>query len=158
MIYTFENLEKVPDQQRIKFALERSELSFDTIQDISFHPYEKWLKVWFENELTQDQELFLQDVVDESISSGVFELVSGNEYFELITGDGRWKRVIHKVKFGYSFASIPVVEISNAVFDGATNMNIIGVTNTSFIFSVQSTREKGRNGVVSIQFDWIAHT
>lgn len=156
-IYTIENLSGVPNlgmvQTKIADGIPK------TVEDISMHPEELWIKVQFDEELTDTEETLLGQYVDDSIGKTNYRIDSGSVFFELTNANkkNRWLKHSRRVNFSIPFFTVPTVSISNAHFDGSADIEIINIQRGYFDFRVTSTSSKGGlRGFGSVEFDWRA--
>jgi hypothetical protein len=156
MLYTFNNLLEKPQQGRILYLLSKSTDFNKEVKDISYHNDEKWLKIWFEDELTEEQIDILNNIInDDIISTSVFEFILGYNYQEFIT-HGKWKTYQHRVVFGKNFKNIPNITVSNALFIGVSDMDIVNIDIFGFDYTIKGTGGKYQIDLASVSFNWEA--
>lgn len=156
--YFFENLTGIPSVGMLEIRI--AELIGKSLVDISQHPEEHWLKAWFGEELSDDEETILNGIVDDSLGVKNFRIDTGSVFFELQDGDNkRWQKHTRRVNFNIPFQATPTIVVSNAYFDGAADIEIINTTKTYFDFQITSTKAKGKSsGFNSIEFTWEARS
>ena len=149
-----------PDQGYLKFLHDRSVIVGSlTWTDISHHPGKAWIKIWYAEDLTTEQETEIEALVLQSQIEGKFHLQTGEEFYEhQSTNNSRWNRRASRVKFGTGFNSEPNLEITNAEFDGLANMQVVAVTGKGFNFSIEANSGRGVPGITAIAFEWKAWT
>ena len=149
-----------PDQGYLKFLHDRSVIVGSlTWTDISHHPGEAWIKIWYDEVLTAEQETEIEALVLQSQIQNKFHLQTGEEFFEhLGANNRRWKSRSARVKFGTGFNSEPNVEITDAAFDGIANMQVVSVTGKGFNFSAEASAGRGVPGITAMAFNWKAWT
>jgi len=157
MEYQYTNIEERPALQMILDSVPASSMSNKNLSDISYHPSEKWLKVWFDEALSAEDKARLDNIVSAAVTAGsTWRKEVGSEYFELSPDENKgW--VLHggRVKFNKHFSSVPDVTITAAAGDGTFDLTIRRVTETFFDFSVRA-KVRGRGALTMIEFDWEA--
>jgi len=156
--YEFDNLSAVPDMGMLQDGVENSGMSQTSWEDISFHPGDMWLKVWFVEELSSEDQQILGALVDECLGVDRFQKESSSVYFELVSiKNKRWERHRRRVRFQSEFDNVPEVTISGANFDGTANLEILSTTKKHFDFRVTAVNGKGKlRGLTTVEFDWEA--
>jgi len=150
-LYEFGGLDAVPNQGYVEVETERA--GFPAIENISFHPSERWLKIWFATELSEALQTSLEGIVATAQTKGPrFKRTSGYSYQELYANSNGWTEHRVCVQFGFRFAEIPKVAISNSEMSNATDIQVIDVREDHFMISM---RAKGRSGI-SVGFNWEA--
>ncbi len=149
-----------PDQGYLKFLHGRSSIVGSlSWTDISYHPEAGWLRIWYTEDLTTEQETEIEALVAQSQIQHKFQLQTGEEFFEhQSTKNGRWKRRSARVKFNAEFESDPTIEIENAAFDGIANMQVVSVTGKGFNFSAEASSGRRAPGITTMSFEWKAWT
>lgn len=66
-MYEYSNLSDVPCQAYIREYLEDSDMTNKNMTDISFHPVEMWLKVWFDPALDTSDKIIFDGIVNDSL-------------------------------------------------------------------------------------------
>ncbi len=122
-----------PDQGYLKFLHDRSNVVGSlTWTDISYHPGEAWLKIWYAEDLTVEQEIEIENLVTQSQIQGKFHLQTGEEFYEhQAANNGRWNRRAARVKFGSGFSAPPTIEIADAAFDTAQLHAVLDAADSS---------------------------
>jgi hypothetical protein len=146
-----------PDQGYLKFLHDRSAI-VGALEwtDISYHPEAGWLKIWYDEDLTAEQETEIESLVTTSQTAVKFKVETGSEYFEHSVGNTKWNRYRTRVKFRDGFSTPPTVEIFNAEFDGVADMQVVSVGTRGFNFLIESNQPPAKVGLNSMQFDWRA--
>ena len=152
--YIFNNLDTYPKQGRIFYLLNKSTVIDKKIADISYHNDEHWLKIWFDEELTPEEETELNEIVFNNYpETRKFELATGVEYKEFAV-IGKWKKHQLNVVFTKPFTNIPNITVSNALFVNVSDMTITNIDVNGFNYMVKSTVNKNQTDIASVQFDW----
>ncbi len=148
-----------PDQGYLKFLHDRSSVMAGLSWiDISYHPGENWIKIWYGEELTGAQEAELEALVSACQISSKFKLQEGEEYFEHKAGNKRGSKHRSRVKFRSAFASEPTIEIFNAELTGLANMELVKTTLNGFNFLVEANGSRKGDAITTMQFQWRAWT
>ena len=157
-LYMYENLADTPSLSMVEDRIDAL-LPVQTM-DISYHPDEHWLKIWFSEELSDDDETLLDGIVSESLGVKDFRCDQGSVFFELVhTDKKRWQKHTRRVNYNLPFLRVPTLAISDASFDGAADIEIINQTERYFDFCVTATRSKhASKGFNSVAFNWKAET
>ncbi len=156
--YAFENLSGEPSIGVLQDSVAHSDMVQSSWVDISYHPEEHWLKIWFAEDLCGSDMQTLLGLVDACLGQGKLLKESGSVYFELVASNGkRWERHRRRVRFQISFAEVPAIVVSNANFDGTANLEILAATNRYFDFRITAGNGAGRvRGLTTVEFDWEA--
>jgi len=146
-----------PNQGYLEFLHGRSAIVGGlTWSDISYHPHEAWLKIWYDQDLTPEQEAEIESLVATAQTTEKFKVETGAEYFEHSVGNTKWNRYKTRVKFRDGFSSVPTIEIFNAEFDGLADMEIVSVNTKGFNFLIESNQPPAKVGLNSMSFEWRA--
>lgn|GEM_PF-5551905 len=164
MEYSYEDLESAPNQEMLLHSISISKMEQTEVSDISYHSEEHWLKVWFEDPLSDDDKTILDALVSQCLGVVDFQLDTGSEFFELIGRRGsRWEKHRRRVRFDVRFKGEPKISVSNVRFDGVAKFELVQVTERNFDFRVTavgtSSNSKNAsliNGLTTIEFDWEA--
>jgi len=155
--YQYVSVSQKPALQLILDSVSMSAMSNKNLTDISYHPREEWLKIWFDSDLSVGDKAILDDVVSNAVSVGSsWRKEVGSEYFELSPSENQgW--VVHggRIKFNKVFGSVPKVSILTATGDGTFDLTVSQVTKNYFDFKVRA-KVRGRSSLSSITFDWEA--
>jgi len=156
--YEFDSLSAAPDMGMLQDEVENSSMSQTSWEDISFHPGDMWLKIWFAEELSSEDQQTLGGLVDACLGVNRFQKESNSVYFELVPTSGkRWERHRRRVRFQGGFDNVPEVTVSGANFDGTANLEILSVTKKYFDFRVVAVNGRGAvRGLTTVEFDWEA--
>jgi len=140
-----------PSQGYIDVMLSRG--SFPAMTDISYNPEERWLKLWFSEELSSSQEAAVsQIVVDSQSQPPHFAVQSGYYYNEVYSDSNGWTTHQACITFQRQFVELPTVAIDPPKTSGAADIKVIDAQKTHFLVSM---RVKGRRHV-SVEFNWEA--
>jgi len=151
------DLSAKPDMGYLKFLHDRtSQLVGLVWTDISFHPLEEWLKIWYDETLTAEQETALRAIVVTCQIDRKFKVQSGEEYYEHKAGNKRGSKHRGRVKFRSLFSSQPTLEIFNAEFNGLANMEIVKTDVDGFNFLIEANGSKKGESITTMQFEWRA--
>jgi len=155
--YIYESLESKPNLGYLETKIGES-LPDAPFQEMSYHPVEHWLKVWFESDLSAGDKTTLDGLVTDALDVADYRSDSGYVFFELFQADNkRWQKHTRRVNFGAYFSSAPTISVSNAYFDGAADIEIINTTRNYFDFRVTATKSANRSrGFNTVEFDWRA--
>jgi len=157
-LYQYDDLTAAPSLGMLRAYVEESSMAQTSFADISYHPEEKWLKIWFAEALSAEDKLTLDGFVNDSLGVKKFQDETGSVYFELIPTQGkRWERHRRRISFQTAFNSVPAVSVSGANFDGTANLEILDVTERHFDFRVTAVNGRGSvRGLTTVEFDWEA--
>ena len=155
-LYMYEDLAEAPSLSMVEVRI--GTLISTPMVDLSYHPDEHWLKIWFSAELSDDDETLVDGIVDESLGVKDFRCDQGSVFFELVhTDKKRWQKHTRRVNYNLPFLKVPTLALSDASFDGAADIEIINQTERYFDFRVTATRSKhASKGFNSVEFDWRA--
>lgn len=147
-----------PDQGYLKFLHDRSSVMAGLVwTDISFHPLEEWLKIWYGEDLTPEQEAELESLVDACQTTRKFKVQTGEEYFEYNSGNKKGSKHRAQVRFLSPFQEDPELELFEADFVGLTNLEIVKIDKNGFNFLIEaSSSSKKSDDFTSVQFEWRA--
>lgn len=158
-LYTYEELDGAPNQGYLEFLVkEDTTFSSKFWIDISYHPEENWLKIWFTEALTAEEKTALDGYVSSCLGVERFLTEEGVECIELNVSKGKGTLTRkHSIRFPSRFVSEPSILISNAEFVGAADMQIVKITNLGFNFTIEVNGSNGVSGdIASVSFDWKA--
>ena len=155
--YLYESLENKPNLGYLEEKISTS-LPDAPFQELSYHRDAKWLKVWFESDLSAEDKTTLDGLVADAQGVTSFRFADGYVFFELFQADNkRWQKHTRRVNFDAFFSSVPTITVSNAYFDGAADIEIINVTQRYFDFRVTATKSANRSrGFNTVEFQWRA--
>lgn len=156
--YQFHNLAQVPSVGMIETLI--SDQIATTFIECSYHADERWIKVWFEAELTEDEETNLEQIVNNSEGIKRFRHDFGSVFFELHSDSKkRWQKHRRRINFNVPFFLEPTITVSGAEFDGAADLEIVNTTKAYFDFMITATRSRHKTkGFNSIEFNWEARS
>lgn len=150
---------KKPDIGYLKFLHDRTSVLDGLVwTDISYHPHEAWLKIWYGEALTEAQETAIESIVETCQISSKFKVQYGEAYFEHKAGNKIGSVHRSRVKFRDAFPSEPTIEILNAEFTGLANLQVVKVDGGGFNFLVDANGSKKGDSVTTMQFEWKAWT
>lgn len=157
VLYTYENLDQPPSLGKLEKRVASSSINLQMI-DNSYHHEEKWLKCWFNGDLSTEEKAILDEIVTGAVSSGrSWRHEEGSAFFELVNSGNRgWMYYRQRVQFRRPFTTVPSVTLSNIEFDGLANVEITKVTEKYFDYSVRTRTSRRTEEVTSITFDWEA--
>jgi len=152
--YLFENLDSAPSVGYLEYKI--GTMLGVSYHQCSYHPEQGWLKIWFGQELDEEQQTELAQFVDESVGKKGFRKLSGHAFFEFQADERRWQKHRFRVVFGQRFLTTPQISFSDAKFDGAADIEVTNVDEGYFDFRVTSTQPKLRAQFNSVEFEWEA--
>jgi len=160
VMYEYTNLAAVPSQGILADEVAASDMAQKVWEDISYHPEEKWLKIWFEEDLSTEDQSTLSSLVDDCLGVHDFRVERNSVFFEFVQASAqRWERHRRRIRFQTNFSAVPTVTLSNVVFDGTANIEILDVTKEHFDFRVTAVNAHGSvrvRGLIRVEFDWEA--
>lgn len=157
--YLYENLVGKPNLGFLENQIGVS-LPSAPFQELSYHPDNHWLKIWFSESLSEGDVTTLTGLVSNCLGVTDFLAETGSVFFELFQIDNkRWQKHTRRVNFNGGFPVVPTITVSNASFDGAADIEIINTTQRYFDFRVTATKSANRSrGFNTVEFDWRAET
>lgn len=149
-LYQYDDLD-TPSQGYIDVMVRRG--GYPVLDDISYHPDQRWLKLWFAEPLSSEQETgMVQIVLDAATKGPRFKAQQGYQYQELYASNNGWTTHRVMVSFGRGFSTIPTVEIDPPSTSAATDMQVLEIAQDYFVVGM---RAKGRKNI-SVEFTWEA--
>jgi hypothetical protein len=110
------------------------------------------LRIDFESELTADEQLGLETVV-ELHEPDPRKIILDGSHEILNVSDGKWIQHKAMVKFSAPLNEVPEIVFTGAVFENTADLVVLEVTKEYFVFAITSL---GQGTMASVEFDWEA--